>query len=86
MPKRVRKVPVPNDGQVIVKYGRSLGEDGIYYCVPPNVCGMKADSRVICEAFERTILSTGRTLFAELEARGYDIKTVLFGISKKNDA
>ena len=84
--KRYRK-PRAKDGELLVAYGKSDGEEDIFYCYPDNECGMKRDSKMLSYAFERTVIfqEDGRNLREELEARGYDITTMKFSIMKKKD-
>lgn len=84
MARRWRK-PVAKPGELLVKWGKEYGDEDLYYCFPDNECGMSRDSRLMSCAFESTVLfkEDGRTLRQELEARGYDIKTLKFSIMKK---
>lgn len=84
MVKRWRK-PIAKPGELLVKWGKEYGDEDLYYCYPDNEYGMGRDSKVVMLAFERNVLfqEDGRTMRQELEARGYDIKTLKFSIMKK---
>lgn len=80
--------PKAKPGELLVRYGREYGDEDLFYCYPENGCGMSRDSRLLMQAFERTVLfkEIGRTLRQELELRGYDITTLKFSIMKKPEA
>ena len=84
MARRWRK-PVAKPGELLVKWGKEYGDEDLYYCFPDNESGMSRDSKMVMLAFERNVLfqEDGRTMRQELEARGYDIKTLKFSIMKK---
>lgn len=82
MVKRWRK-PVAKPGELLVKWGKEYGDEDLYYCFPDNGSGMRRDSKAVMVAFESNVNLDGKNLRQELEARGYDIKTLKFSIMKK---
>ena len=85
--KRIPRIAA-KPGQLVAAWGR--GEDrgdspAIQYAWGGAGAG-KPDGRILCNAIEECGVFMGRTLAQELEARGYDITTLRFSISRKTDA
>ncbi len=83
-----RRFPIlkaPQPGRIVVRWARaSRGE------TPSLVYGFgdrddKATSRVVMRALEEIEVFDGRSLAAELEARGYDLSTLRFSIARRED-
>lgn len=77
--------PIAKDGELLVKWGKELGDEDLFYCFPENFCGMKRDMRLLMLAFERTDIFEGKNLRQHLQERGYDIRTFKFSIRKSQE-
>lgn len=76
-------MPKARPGELLVKYGKDdCGNNCLVYCWPDNTCGMKSDSRVVMDAFERQDIDDLGTMTEILKSRGYDITTLKFSIKK----
>lgn len=82
--KRIR-IPTAKPGELKACYGRAERGD------TPDLCyvwggngAASADGRVLSQALEGSVVFDGKNLRQELEARGYDIKTLHFSIQQKS--
>jgi len=80
--KRRFRAPHAEPGQLLVKYGRSEGEEDLFYCHGGGGAN-KCDSRLLSHFFEGVNWPDGLNLRQELDDRGYDITTLKFSIMKK---
>lgn len=77
-------VPKAKPGQLVAKWGRpSTGDDPDLVYAWGGSGADKSDSRCLMSALEDAPTSSGLGLRAELEARGYDIRTLKFSINLK---
>lgn len=83
--RKRRRVPVAKPGTLRVSWGiPEAGEPAdILYTNGEGVA--RSDSRLLCWAFETAIVDRHRSLRQELEARGYDLTTLKFEISKRKE-
>jgi hypothetical protein len=83
MAKRVY-VPVAKPGQLIARWGRPSHRESPDLSYAWGASGAaKSDAKILSSAFEEFDVYDGKSLRAELEARGYDITTLRFSISQK---
>ena len=81
--KRIR-IPTAKPGELKACYGRAERGDTPDLCYVWGGDGASSpDGRVLCEALENVHVFDGKSLRQELEARGYDIKTLRFSIQQK---
>lgn len=84
--KRRLRAPVTKPGQLQAYWGRpqpGAKPSVVYAWGGAGAC--KAEGRLLSEALEHLDVFEGKSLVQELEARGYDISTLRFSISLKQD-
>lgn len=75
------RVPEAKVGELKACYGKVDGDKDIYYCHGGGGA-VGADSRMLANFIEG-VEYNGKTLKAELEARGYDTTTLKFSIQQQ---
>jgi hypothetical protein len=84
-----KRIPVPKAklGQLVARWGRpSTNESPDVVYAWGGSGADKSDGRCLMNALESAPTSSGRGLLSELESRGYDLSTLRFSISLKEDA
>ena len=84
MGKRYR-LPIPKVGTIDVRWGRTDPFSSHSLCYTYGNRDGKSDSRIVMRALEDPLASSELSLAEELEARGYDLTTLRFSISKKSE-
>ncbi len=83
--RRIPVLPVPPPGRIVVRWARPERRDSPCLAYGFGNRDDKATSRVVMRALEEVEVFGGRTLAAELEARGYDLTTLRFSIDRRVD-